>query len=185
MAVAPRTAAGNGTLHAMGVSWRDAFAVGWLPITIALLSFGAAAIHFGVSPDHFAEYTLYGVFFVALGWFQVLWGAAYLVGPAARLGLVGAAVNIGVVAVWIYSRTIGLPIGPNPGSTEVLGLADSISSSFEVLIAVGVVAQLTVLRPRAGDGSSRGMVAALVAVAAVIAATIVALVALAPSGNMG
>jgi hypothetical protein len=45
---------------------------------LAALSVGAAVIHFAVTFEHFAEYTLYGVFFLAISWAQVIWPAVLL-----------------------------------------------------------------------------------------------------------
>ena len=41
--------------------------------SLASLSVGAAAIHFAVVFEHFAEYTLYGVFFLVISWAQIIW----------------------------------------------------------------------------------------------------------------
>ena len=46
-----------------------------------------------------------------------------------RLGLV---VNAAVVAVWIVSRTTGLPVGPSPGTPEPFGGADLAATGFEL-----------------------------------------------------
>jgi hypothetical protein len=39
---------------------------------LAAFSVGAAAIHFAVVFEHFAEYALYGVFFLVISWAQVM-----------------------------------------------------------------------------------------------------------------
>ncbi len=85
------------------------------PTTLAVLSFGAAAIHFAVSPDHFAEWAPYGVAFACLAWFQILWAAIYLVGRTRPWVSAAVIVNAGTIVVWVWSRTIGLPIGPKSG----------------------------------------------------------------------
>src|SRR5260370_4722760 len=48
---------------------------------LAALSIGAAAIHFAVVFEHFAEYSLYGVFFLVISWAQVIWPAVLLWRP--------------------------------------------------------------------------------------------------------
>ena len=54
----------SGTLASSRMSMRlDLFA-------LATLSIGAAAIHFAVIGEHFAEYVLFGVFFSVVGWFE-------------------------------------------------------------------------------------------------------------------
>src|SRR5215467_11387989 len=45
---------------------------------LAALSAGAAAIHFAVVFEHFAEYAPYGVFFLVISWAQVIWPVVLL-----------------------------------------------------------------------------------------------------------
>src|ERR1700694_4894031 len=82
----------------------------WL---LAACSLGAAAVHFAYSPAHFAEYWLYGLFFVVGAWLQVLWAFAIVMRSRRWLVLGGAALNAAIVAVWIASRTVGVWVGPN------------------------------------------------------------------------
>lgn len=55
-----------------------------------------------------------------------------------------AVVTLGVVAVWLVSRTVGLPIGPWAGTAEQLGVSDVIVTLTE-LVFVAVVS--TIVRP--------------------------------------
>lgn len=85
---------------------------------------------------HFNEYTLFGIFFLAVAWFQALWAVLVVKSHDRRLLLSGLAVNTGVVVIWVWSRTAGLPIGPEPGVAEQVGAADAISTALEALILV-------------------------------------------------
>jgi len=58
----------------------------YLRWTLALLSFGAAALHFAYAPTHFDEYWLYGTFFVTLAWAQLAWGQVVRIVAAAVPG---------------------------------------------------------------------------------------------------
>src|SRR6202050_1411579 len=49
---------------------------------LAALSAGAAAIHFAVVFEHFAEYALYGVFFLVISWAQVIWPVVLFLRPS-------------------------------------------------------------------------------------------------------
>jgi hypothetical protein len=99
------------------------------------LSAGAGAIHLSVAADHVYEYWLFGVFFAALGTAQVAWAIlAAIQGPSRRL-LIAATCNAAVVALWAASRTTGLPLGPNPGSPETIGVPDVTATLFEVVLA--------------------------------------------------
>ncbi len=148
--------------------------------TFSLLSFGAAGIHFAVSPDHFGDWAPYGVAFGLLAWFQVLWGAAYLARPSYAWGRVAALINAGVVVVWVWSRTLGLPIGPQPGSTEAVGFADALSSLFEILLVVGLLAQEGAIGRTLRRQRARWAAVAIAVTLVVVSASLVALVALAP-----
>jgi Kef-type K+ transport system membrane component KefB len=95
-----------------------------------------------VSIEHFEEYFLFGLFFAVLGPLQILWGVAAYRWPRRDVLAVGAAASLAVVALWIASRTVGLPIGPEPGQPEAVGVVDVLSSADEVALALLVVALL-------------------------------------------
>ncbi len=149
--------------------------------TLGVFSVGAASIHFAVSPDHFKEYALYGLFFAALGWFQVVWGAAYFARPSSGLAALGGAVNAAVVAIWIVSRTAGLPFGPTPGVPEPVGLADAVASELEGLLVAGTVMQIVGALAARGRASGRWLAIGGVVFAAVF---LVSVLALAASGGL-
>ena len=104
----------------------------------AVAMLGAAIIHFAFAPDHLEEQTSHGVFFLVVGWAQ-LFGAAALAfswrpGRAWLLGT--AAVNGGVAALWLLTRTAGLP----GEDSEPVGFPDSLATGLEVIAAVCAVA---------------------------------------------
>lgn len=104
---------------------------------LAALSAGAAAIHFAVVFEHFAEYTLYGVFFLVISWAQVIWPVVLFWRPSRLwlwLGIVGNAV---VIAVYVVSRTVGLPFGPDLHHAESVGALDVVSCVLEFGLIVG------------------------------------------------
>src|SRR5262249_31921741 len=113
--------------------WRDAAIVRLEPIAIASLSLGAAAIHFGVISEHFAEYALFGLFFSVVGWFEALWAIAYVLQPARAVALVGVVGSAGTVGVWIWAHVVGLPFGPDAGSVEPTTVLDLTATLFESL----------------------------------------------------
>ena len=105
--------------------------------SLAALSMAAAAIHFAVMGEHFAEYAAFGVFFSVVAWLQALWAVGVLVLPSRRLLLVGLVGNALVILVWLSSRTIGLPIGPEAGAPEPAAFVDVLSTILEVAIVAG------------------------------------------------
>jgi hypothetical protein len=106
------------------------------------LAWGAALIHVQAAVDHLDEYWLYALFFALLAAAQLLWGAALYRSPGRHLLVAGAIGSLMVVALWVVSRTSGLPIGPDAGSAESLGLLDSVASADEVALAVLAALQL-------------------------------------------
>src|SRR5919198_1880225 len=83
--------------------------------TVALLSMGAALIHFVVVGEHAHEWWAMAAFFVASGVLQLVWALLILVRGSRRPCLAGAVGNVMIVALWAHSRTFGLPIGPEAG----------------------------------------------------------------------
>jgi hypothetical protein len=142
---------------------------------LASLSVGAAAIHFAVVFEHFAEYTLYGVFFLVISWAQLIWPAVLIWRPSRLWLWLGIAGNAVIIAVYVASRTVGLPFGPDLHSPESVGALDVVSCVLEFGLIVGCAALLW--RPSLADRpvARRGAfarAAALIAVpVAVIAAT--------------
>lgn len=113
---------------------------------VAGLSIAAGVIHAFAMIDHFSHYWLYGVFFLVLTYGQVLWGLALLRRPVSDRGLAaGALANLAIVAVWVISRTIGVPLGPDDGRPEAVGSMDVAATLDQLALAAYVAA---VLRPR-------------------------------------
>jgi hypothetical protein len=109
---------------------------------LAMLSLAAAAIHFAVIGEHFAEYAAFGIFFSVVGWLQALWAVGVMVLPTRRVLLAGLVGNAVVVLVWIVSRTAGLPLGPDPGIAEPAAFVDVLSTILEVATVAGTAVLL-------------------------------------------
>ena len=142
---------------------------------LAALSIGAAAIHFAVVFEHFAEYTLYGVFFLVISWAQVIWPAVLLWRPSRLWLWLGIAGNTVVIAVYVASRTVGLPFGPDLHNAESVGALDVVSCVLEFGVIVVCAALLwrpsIADRPVARRGALASAAALVVVPVAVIAAT--------------
>ena len=102
-----------------------------------LLTLGAAAIHFGVAPEHFDEYLPYGLFFAVVGLAQLGLAAAILLRPSRRLFVVAASGTAGVITMWLISRTVGMPIAPVPWTPEPVGFVDVQATLMEA-VTVGL-----------------------------------------------
>jgi hypothetical protein len=119
---------------------------------VAWLSLSAGAIHAIAAIDHFSHWWLYGAFFLVLAYGQVLWGVALLrKAPSDRVLRLGAYANLAIVAVWLYSRTIGVPLGPQSG-TEPVGVGDAAAVLVQLVLAAYVA---LIVRPELR--SARGL----------------------------
>jgi hypothetical protein len=152
---------------------------------LAALSVGAAAIHFAVVFEHFAAYALYGAFFLVISWAQVIWPAVLLWRPSRLWLWLGIAGNAMVIAVYVASRTVGLPFGPDLHNAESVGALDVVSCVLEFGLIVGCAALLW--RPSLADRpvARRGAVARAAALVAVPAAVIAATTAVMTPGWAG
>jgi hypothetical protein len=108
---------------------------------VAAALVGAAVVHFAYAPVHLQENIAHGVFFLALAWAQVaLVFALYRWRDERWPWAATALINAGVIALWLVTRTAGLP-GSEP---EPWGFPDALASGLE---AVAVLGALLALRP--------------------------------------
>ena len=152
---------------------------------LAALSAGAAAIHFAVVFSHFSEDTLYGVFFLVLSWAQLIWPAVLVWRPSRPWLWAGIVGNAFVLAIYVASRTVGLPFGPDLHNAESVGALDVMSCAFEAALIAGCAALLW--RPTLVDRPSplRGALAGTAALVAVPVAVIAAATAVMTPGWAG
>ena len=134
---------------------------------LILLSAGAAAIHFAAISDHFEEDWAYGMFFAIAAWLQLLWAIAMAASRSRRLVAASVPGNAAIIAIWIVSRTSGLPVGPHAGTAEPITFIDTLATSFEAFIVAGSCVALR----RAGvktSGGARARTAATAATALIV-----------------
>lgn len=122
----------------------DATARGpWLRAIAAIMSLLAGAIHVGQVAVHLDEDWTFGAFFIAVGIIQLL-AAALLIRARPRawfwFGITGSAT---VIAIWLLSRSLGLPFGAEPGQVETLGMADAAASAAEAITIIALWLWLT------------------------------------------
>jgi hypothetical protein len=99
---------------------------------------GAGLVHLAVVREHLAESLPHGLFFAVTGAGQVLWAVAAMsrvTVPAPRAAVV---VHLGLVALWVLSRTAGLPLPPDAWTPEPAGRSDVLAVCLE-LVAVAAV----------------------------------------------
>jgi len=139
---------------------------------MVLCSAGAGTIHAAVTPVHFQESVLFGLFFLAVTLSQMGVVVAALHRPSRLLWASAVAGNVVVLAVWALSRTAGLPLGPHPWSAEPTGLLDLACAAYEIgVVVVGLRLVSTASadaaavpaagRASAGDGRVAGRIGPL------------------------
>jgi hypothetical protein len=102
-------------------------------LPVAVVSCAAAAgVHAAVGPAHFHEGPAIGLFFVLAAVGQLVWSAALVMRPDARLLRVGVLGNAALVALWAVTRTVGLP----GLASESVGPWDLACVAWEVVAAV-------------------------------------------------
>jgi hypothetical protein len=140
-------------------SFDSRVALSWLA---ALFSLGAAGFHFAVAPEHFNEWALFGWFFVVVAWLQAAWSLAVIAAPRRPVLIAGIVGNLLILAIWLWTRLISVPIGPEAGSPEAFTATDIVTAVFEagvVFAAAGVLE----LRARTGRFPVLGVVVAALA----------------------
>jgi hypothetical protein len=111
-------------------------------ILAGALSAVAGLIHVKATVDHAGHYWLFGVLFGAVALGQIgLAVALWRTQVSDGVLVAGAVVTLGVVAVWLVSRTVGLPIGPWAGTAEQAGVSDAIATLTE-LVFIAVVSMI-------------------------------------------
>ncbi len=123
-----------------------------------VLSAAAAFAHFVVAPDHYTWWPTAGVFFAALGVAQLLYSVLLVrFSYDHRIVLAGIWGTVGVILLYVASRTVGLPSTPPvpihggrwvPGRSILLdgakhvGPLDVFTLVAEVLLVVTLLSML-------------------------------------------
>src|ERR1700730_15645748 len=105
-------------------------------VLVAAVAFVDGLIHVGAGVDHFAEFPPYTFVFASLAIVQSVWALLLLRGPSPAVLLLGCLFTCGVIAVWIASRTVGVPIAPRPWVPEAVGIADLVETLGELVSVI-------------------------------------------------
>src|SRR5688572_20170744 len=122
----------------------------------------AAAAHGSLAPSHFAEWWGYGLFFLAAGLLQAVWGLALLTkavnpkdsGPAwhrrtAWLYGLGLAGNVAAILLYLVTRTVGIPgLGPEGYTLEAEVGALDVATKVAEAVSAGLLGWLLRLHLR-------------------------------------
>jgi signal transduction histidine kinase len=106
-------------------------------------SVGAALVHADVIDSHFQVSALYGWFFVLSAFTQLAWGLLAVWRLDRALLVWGAVGNGLIVLLWVVTRTVGLPVGPQPWQPETTGAFDVLATALELALVAGAIVLLT------------------------------------------
>ena len=112
-------------------------------LLLGALAWASGIIHAQASAAHLAEWPLAALFFGALAAAQFGVGAVIWARPSARVLRVAAVGSLLVVALWVLSRTAGVPFGPDINRPEVPGIPDVLATVDELLLAGASLAVLS------------------------------------------
>lgn len=96
-------------------------------------------IHLAYAPEHLREYLPLGVGFLAAGVLQLLWGLFIVLRDSARALRLGGVFSLAFIGVYLMSRTVGLPLGPEAFHPETFGASDLLCCALEVPVAFGAL----------------------------------------------
>jgi hypothetical protein len=112
----------------------------WSLRLAVLGSGGAGVIHGVATPHHVAEAALLGWFFTILCVGQLVWLVVLLVSPRRPVVVAGIVANLGVVALWAWTRAVGIPFGIAGGARQRFTLLDLTATALEVAVVLGCLA---------------------------------------------
>lgn len=111
--------------------------------TAAALSLAAALIHLWAAPGFFEVWWGYGAFFLAAASAQGLFAVALLRWPGPMVCSTGVFGNLAVVALYVVTRTAGIPFGPEaPRGAVDAGLLDMTATAVELATVVFLLSLL-------------------------------------------
>lgn len=130
-----------------------------------VLSIVAAFIHGAFAPSHFEEWWGYGFFFLGAALAQGVYGLALLTdgfgkrsrpedvaSVRARFYVAGIVGNLAIVALYVVTRTVGIPVfGPAAGEVEEVGAGGVLSKAAELALVAVLV---TLVRRGRPDGAA-------------------------------
>jgi hypothetical protein len=132
----------------------------------AMASAGAGLVHGAAAGSHNGDRTL-AVLFALAAAAQLGWAAVALARPARLVAVAGVALNLSFVAVWLLTRTAGVPGVAVLGSGEAVGFQDAVAASLAVGSVAAALWSLAAERPPAWLHRSSIASASALALAAV------------------
>ena len=120
----------------------------WMRLRLAAAGFALAAgfSHALAGEEHFTIWWGYGLFFSIVSICQIMGGGALFFWESRGLYLTGIIGTGSVVVVYVITRTVGIPFGPQAGVVEGVGVLDAFAKTFEIGLIVCLM--LLLARPK-------------------------------------
>lgn len=122
-----------------------------------VLSWTAAAIHVVAAYSHAGEAPIHALTFMVVAVAQLAWGVAAYRGAGLAVLASGAVLSLAVVAAWIASSTVGLPLGPEAWTPKPVGIHGVLATADEIVLALIVGGRLSVARGGGWPRSARSL----------------------------
>lgn len=127
---------------------------------LAGMSAAAAGLHAFAAARHGADAPLDAAFFWVVAAAQLTW-ALLVLGAPRRGVLVAGLANLGVLGIWVASRTVGAPAGAHAGEVIAVGWSDTFAQVLGLLVVLGAAVLLRMPSPASGRRRSRPVIAAV------------------------
>ena len=138
----------------------------WLRGIAAVMALAAGVIHLAQVGIHTAQGWMFAAFFIVVGVVQLAAALLLLVPRPVGWFWFGIGGTGLIIAMWVVSRSLGLPFGAEPGRPDALGTADAAATLAEAVTIV-VLGLWLRLRSHPGDrlalGAALGLLVAMAA----------------------
>lgn len=115
--------------------------VPWPGVLLGFAVLGSGVLHAGVIGHHLDESWVLGAFFAVLALLEIGLALALLFSPRALTLDATVVVQAGTAGLWLWTRTVGVPLGLAGGGREAVGTVDVLCTLLEVaavLLVYGV-----------------------------------------------
>ena len=96
------------------------------------LRLGAGVIHLAVAPEHFREARVVGAFFVIVALGQLVLALLLLRGIGVKLLLAAVVAQVGIICLYVASRTVELPFVPAHDQSDHLPVAGAVGNGVPI-----------------------------------------------------
>lgn len=93
----------------------------------------AGAIHLIIVPEHWGHAPAHGLFFLIVGFLQIVWGIAVWRKPSTRLYYVGVVMAGWLIVLYVLTRVFPAPFGHGPEGVHAIDVACKLCEAVGML----------------------------------------------------